>query len=514
MKNSSCFFLRHGVYLIFTMIDLASLGEYELFSHLYNKIISREIHTFSQLKEYAEQAAKTPKFSVVLMRAFQLIKQLNWGFFSNISRNTHPDLWRELVITDRDFPEAGDLKRSTSIPNLFVALLDIHGYTKFCQAARKNLSLLKALDQVIGNDVKTIAEQCHCISRRERGEEIVIVSASAVDAITAALSIIDYFSRVRKPRSPEVKLKRSKYAEALPVFKISGGVSGGNTSIPLIITENGDFSGFLLNTAARLQSRANELSSKNSRLMLTKQVRMKAEEEIKTRKDTIFQADDIFFFDTGLLEFKGVMLPTCELVFDSASAHKRLLADDLQELHTAIRSAQWEEKVFSSVIKLFLSAAEVMEHFSIMVNFSGVQEQVTTSSFQRLCCQAYDAYVKDENYPRAVKTLRQCILVLEQLPDTDRSILDYAWDVLDRYSLIMHEYEASFEQETDKHLSGVFDEHQMKTYVAARHGAAIYEKMREVAQKHSTFDKKKKMWHSLIAQRRENMTLTIYSGKK
>jgi hypothetical protein len=242
--------------------------EYELFSFFYDRIINREMVTFSVLREFAAPVVKSQRTHPVIMRAFELIKRLNWGFFSQISPVTHKKLWRELVIPDKTFPEAGDLKRTISISNLYISMLDIHGYTKFCMDSKKNLSLQHTLDKAIDYEIRNISTQCGSVSQRERGDEIVVISASATDALMATLCIMDYFGKNDVVKDPNISTKRVGDSTILPIFKLSAGITGGNTSIPLIITEKGNLAGFLINSGARLQTRANELSPKENRVMV------------------------------------------------------------------------------------------------------------------------------------------------------------------------------------------------------------------------------------------------------
>jgi hypothetical protein len=96
----------------------SGITEHEFFSFLYDKVISREITAFSKIKELVQPVLKEKSTHPAIMRAFQLLKRLNWGFFSNMCPDTHKKLWKELVIEDKDFPEAGDLKKTLQISNL------------------------------------------------------------------------------------------------------------------------------------------------------------------------------------------------------------------------------------------------------------------------------------------------------------------------------------------------------------------------------------------------------------
>ncbi|MDR2020116.1 MAG: hypothetical protein LBQ14_05045 [Treponema sp.] len=492
-----------------------TVTEYELFSFLYDRIIGREITAFSQLREYAAPVIRDKRSHPVIVRIFELIKRLNWGFFSGISPATHKKLWRELVIPDKMFPEAGDLKRTISISNLYIGMLDIHGYTKFCQDSRKNLSMLHTLDRTINNEIQTICTQCGAVCQRERGDEIVLVAAAASDAITATLGILDYFGKTDVIGDPAISTKRTGDATILPVFKLSAGITGGNTSIPLIITEQGNLSGFLLNTGARLQTRANELSSRESRIMITKQVFMNFQKENAAEKCTLARKNALYFFDTGMIEFKGVQLPTCEVVFKAEERYKEKFSEELIRLFGSIRDSLWEQRIFMDLMDLLSKAAHEMPTFSVTPPqpINGMRT-ITNDSLLQLCRLALKAYMQDEDYSFAVGMLHEFINIIEMIPAFDRLILDYVKGVTDKYDLLLKSYQESIDKEIDEKASLIFSGNHLKTWYAAKNGAAIFEKLKVIGRKSNVITKKKNLWYSLIKQRQDEMVFTLYSGKK
>lgn len=501
------------------MKDLSEYNEtvtdYELFSFLYDRIISREITAFSQLREYAAPVIRDKRSHPVIVRIFELIKRLNWGFFSGISLGTHKKLWRELVIPDKLFPEAGDLKRTISISNLYIGMLDIHGYTKFCQDSRKNISMLHTLDRTINNEIQTICTQCGAVCQRERGDEIVLVAAAASDAITATLGILDYFGKTDVIGDPAISTKRSGDAMILPVFKLSAGITGGNTSIPLIITEQGNLSGFLLNTGARLQTRANELSSRESRIMITKQVFMNFQKENAAEKCTLARKNTLYFFDTGMIEFKGVQLPTCEVVFKAEERYKEKFSEELIRLFGSIRDSLWEQRIFMDLMDLLSKVAHEMPAFSVTPPqpVNGMRT-ITNDSLLQLCRLALKAYMQDEDYSFAVGMLHEFINIIEMISSFDRLILDYLKGITDKYDLLLKSYQESIDKEIDEKASLIFSGNHLKTWYAAKNGAAIFEKLKGIGRKSNVITKKKNLWYSLIKQRQDAMVFTLYSGKK
>ena len=493
----------------------SGISEFELFSFIYEKLITKEIDSFSKLKEYMAPVLKEKSAQSALLRAFALVKRLNWGFFADISPSTHLKLWKEMVIVDKDFPEAGDLKKTLQISNLYVAMLDIHGYTKFCMESRKNLSMMHTLDWAIENEIRRISIKCGAISQRERGDEMVVVAASATDALMVTLCIIDYFGKSKIVNDPEISTKRTGNAEALPVFKITAGITGGNTQSPLIITGRGNLAGFLLNSGARLQSRANELSPMESRVMISKQVMMNYEKENTYNSCVLAKKDAIYFFDTGHIEFKGVMIPTCEVVFDKKERYKEKFSAEMTKLFTSIRDNLWEQRIYQDLMELLIKVIYSMPEFSITPSkpIHGIQT-IVRESYIHLCRQAMKAYCVDEDYYLAVDLLSCFIEISEQIPSFDRLILDYLKGITNKYKLLLDYFELQIDKEIDENAAKIFHENYYKAWLAAKNGSQVYKKLLAAGRKSREITKRKTLWLGLISQNKEQMEFTLYSGKK
>ena len=493
----------------------SGITEHEFFSFLYDKIVTKEITSFSKLKEMIAPALRDKWTHPVVMRAFALLKRLNWGFFASICPNTHKKLWKEVVISDRDFPEAGDLKKTLQISDLYVAMCDIHGYTKFCMESRKNLSMMHTLDWAIENEIKRISTLCGAISQRERGDEMVVVAASATDALMVTLCIIDYFGKTDVVGDPNIPTKRTGNAEALPAFKITAGITGGNTQSPLIITERGNLAGFLLNSGARLQTRANELSPHESRIMVARQVMMNYEKENANNKCILAQKDSIYFFDTGLIEFKGVMIPTCEVVFDKNERYKEKFSEEMTKLFASIRDNLWEQKIFQDLTELLMRVVHFMPKFSVTPSqpVNGMQT-ITNESYMQICRLALKSYYMDEDYHKAVELLRSLVDISEQIPSFDRLIHDYLKGIAEKYQFLLDAFEAYIDKEVDEKAAQIFQGNHYKTWLAAKNASQVYHKLLTIGRKSRDITKKKNMWLSLLAQNKEQMEFTLYSGKK
>jgi len=490
-------------------------SEFELFSFLCDKVVGKEFTTFKGLKTYIEPIVRENRVHPVIMRCFEVLKRLNWGFFADMTFKNHRRLWKELVIPDQHFPEAGDLKDTLQISNLYIAMLDIHGYTKFCMDSRKNLSMMHTLDWAMNTEVRRISTCCQAVSQRERGDEMVVVAASATDALTVTLAIMDYFGKTNYVNDPEIMTKRQGNAEALPVFKCSAGITGGNTQSPLIITEKGNLAGFLLNSGARLQTRANELSSKESRIMVAKQVQMNFMKENQSSKNSLIKNNVVYFFDTGQIEFKGVMIPTCEVVFKDEERYKQQFSEELVALFGSIKDNLWEQRIYLDMMCLLSKMAAVMPKFSIIPTkpIHGMLS-VANDSFMQLCRLSIRAYSQDEDYDAAVQYLRDFIALADQIPNFDRLVLDYLKGVADKYELLLSKYETTIDKEIEEKAFQIYQGQYQKAYQASKNAIGIYEKLKVMGRKSPVITKKKALWFNLIKANQDQMKFTLYSGKK
>jgi len=491
-----------------------STSEYELFSFLCDKVVSKEITRFSQLKEFAEPILRSQRTHPVIMRIFEFIKKLNWGFFANITKETHLRLWKEIVIPDSKFPDAGDLKDTLQISNLYIAMLDIHGYTQFCMDSRKNLSMMHTLDWAMNTGARRIATACQALSQRERGDEMVIVAASASDALTVTLAIMDFFGKTNVVNDPKIPTKREGNVDALPLFKISAGITGGNTQSPLIITEQGNLSGFLLNSGARLQTRANELSGKESRIMIAKQVYMNYMKENERDKCTIYRNNAVYFLDTGQIEFKGVQIPSCEAVFKPEDRYKENFSEEIVELFNSTKENLWEQKIFQDLMNLLAKTVQVMPKFTVIPPkpINGMQT-ITNESFIQLCRVAWKAYAQDEDYSAAVDMLKNFISLTEQIPHFERLILDYLQGITDKYDMLLKSYLQTIDKEIDERAQYIFHGNYLKAWQAAKNAVTVYEKLKAMGRRSDEVPKKKSLWFNLIKQNAEQMEFVLHSGK-
>ena len=157
----------------------AASSAYEVFVHLSDKIVKGDLVTFNALRAYCAGLPESPRTEAILKKAFELQRRLYWGFFRDISPSTHPKVWSKVVVPDRKYHFAGDIKRMATIPDVYMSIIDIHGYTRFCQKHRHNMSMLDLLDRVIQQELPRIAARFGVVIRRARGDEILLLGGSA-----------------------------------------------------------------------------------------------------------------------------------------------------------------------------------------------------------------------------------------------------------------------------------------------------------------------------------------------
>jgi hypothetical protein len=492
---------------------LSTTPELKLFYHLSDRMMAGEFQTFSALIDYVGTLKLSFRPETVIERSFALFKDLRWGFLKELSRSEYGKLWKELILPHRDYPNVGDLKRNMSISNIYIAMLDIHGYTRFCQESKSNLSRLRKLDDFLHEGIRKIARGNSALANRERGDEIVVVASSATDCIKTTLEIINTFSKQGAVRDHAMASTRSDYSIVLPDFKVTAGIAGGNLTTPLIITESGLLSGFLLNTAARLQTLANELSPKDSKIITTHSVYSSYLKENKVVKSELFAKKVLQFFNAGTVSFKGTKVSCCEIIFNPKEQFRMNYNPALLALLEALRQQLWKGRVFTDVIELVLKACQTMPAFAVDMVKGGERQKITNDSIAGLAVQARQHYKKEE-YPAAVAALARITEEADSVPEFDRLIVRYLGEISQRFQLLAAEFEKRLEGEILTKLDIIFEPRYKPVYEKAREYIETYEKLKAFAMKSEALGKKKSTWYSLVEDKKDELKLQFYSGKR
>ena len=403
-------------------------------------IAAGEIRNIAELRIRTEAWPDGPFKHAAFQTGFELIKKLHWGYFESLDPERFPGLWTELVLPDQKWDFAGDLKRSIALPNLFIGLIDLHGYTKFCRENRKNLSRLTQLDAIIQHEVPKVVSRVGVLARRVRGDEILMIGASAADVIEAVLLAGEFFRHENvSPGNNE------KFPNIFPRFEIAAGVAGGQGFTDLVVTEDGDLSGDAVNTAARLQSRAGRISPDRTRIMVTGNVERKLASETARGQDRIRYRllSGVEFVDAGKVEFKGVTVAVCDAVFTNGPDVRRLeYRHALESLYESLDAGLWRGKVFEDAVRLaeFMGSVEG----DAMIAQSRLQSRLATVAFSQ------------ERYEDAVKEFGSLIELLASCRGVDPLALEYLRGVFGCYRRLAAAFEEALDSAMEASLSSLF----------------------------------------------------------
>ena len=152
---------------------------YEVLALLTDKVLSGELASFEALKECCSPLPESAVKNRLLKQTFRLQRELYWGFFKGIGPDTFPKVWSQVVLPDRKYPFAGDLKRYMSISDIYMGMVDIHGYTRYCHKNRGNMSMLDLLDRMMQIDIPKIAATMGVVTKRSSGDQILLLGAAA-----------------------------------------------------------------------------------------------------------------------------------------------------------------------------------------------------------------------------------------------------------------------------------------------------------------------------------------------
>jgi len=483
---------------------------YELSAHLYERITNGKITTFTELKEYCSPIPKGPQLQILLMNAFKLIRQLHWGFFKDIDYPSYPKVWKEIVIPDTDYKYAGNLKRNTTISSIYIAMLDIHGYTKFCKQNNRNLSMLQLLDNFMQGDISKITQENNVVSRRARGDEIILIGTSGIDMVNSVLSIIDYFSKRKIIKNDELSKTRPGVKIMLPDMHISVGIAGGKIYTPLVITEDGDISGDIINTAARLQARANKISPAHTRVIITKHVRYRY---LKERKEAGIKDDSgLRFFNSGTIDFKGTSIPLYYLLYNKNDFYILNFQNEMIDLYDSIKNNLWKNKVFPNLIKVLIKVLSNMPLFKISVVIGkNKPELIKNDQIIDLCKKAFTCYTVKRNYPQALKLMDNIMIYLREIPVFDSLVFQYTQEICSVYNNVLNEYDLEIENILETKIDKLLSLDERKTYIIVKKHYHLYEKLRTQVRNSNELGNRKALWYKIIEN--ENMGINIYSGK-
>ncbi len=445
----------------------------------------------------------------ILENLFSLIRLLNWGFLKHITPEGYPKLWNVMVHVNKDYPFAGDLKRSMALATIFIGMLDIHGYTNFCEENKNNLSKMHLLDDLMHTKIAQLAKHYDVLSRRERGDEIVLIGASASDILSATVAIMGSLSSDKMlTEAPSIDMS------GLPKFKVSAGLAGGNSNTPLIVTESGDLSGYLLNSAARMQVRANLLSPKENKIVLTKTMQYSFESENAKQECELHEKKIISFYDSGIIFFKGTDIAIVEAIIYDEEKYKISYFKEMGDLMKSVKGKLWKQQLFVHLLAVISKVSISMPQFQIDEKVNEYISSFNNKTIVELCNQAEQLYSYKEQYTDAIMQLDNIVRLIKKIDNFDKIIIEYSEGICQYYKDLLPEYEDLISQEIETNMKAIFTIDQIQLYLNTKKVSNSYQKLYNYAKSHKALKRRKSLWYSIIEKELPNLTLNIYSGKK
>ena len=485
---------------------------YELFTFLYWKIIDRELRNFSDLVSYTDKIPASTVKGFALRNCFMLIKKLYWGFFRDLSPTDYKRLWDRLTIPNRTTGFGADLKRNMTISNVYAAFVDIHGYTAFCQKAGRNTSLLRLLDESIERDIRELCKKEGVISNRMRGDEIILIAATALDIIRSSIGISEYFASRRRISLPGFTSGRTGRTVVLPELKVSIGISGGRKYTPLIITESGDLSGTVVNTAARLQSMANRLSRESTRILVSQYVHIRFLDEAKKAGDALVTEAALEFLKIGTIAMKGVRIPIVEVLADPEEKYRCRYQTSLKKLQESLRNGHWPYQIFLDLTELLSMMVRHMPSCPAVKNAAG-GTPVDNKTFVTMLASIANAFRTERDFEFAVQRLKSLTALLETRRNADAIIIKYAKAILEKYEVILGEYRRQLNEYTESRESRILSLQEVTALHQLKAQSDLLQELHLRINARVDSEKRSILWQQGVQTVKNELEVKLYFGK-
>mgnify|MGYP006268390795 FL=1 len=354
-----------------------------------------------------------------------------------------------------------------------------------------------------------IAADRGVLSTRSRGDEIVLLSARAVPLLTAVMDIAELFSKSRSLYGDEGSRVGTGGTPMLPAMAISAGVAGGQKYTPLVITEDGDVSGHLINSAARLQSRANKLAPARTKVLLTTQVMSATAREAEEDRPAL--PADVYFWPAGQIRFKGITLGVQELVFREEDAYKHRLRDSFERLLAALKNERWEDRVFVDAVVLVERAAANMPPFTV----PGFDEDTVMGNqdVMELGARTRASYESGKDYRQAVGMLAALIDICERIDGFDEHVLEYLREILSKYRLLLETFAERVDELVEDRIGSLLSPQMRDAYRKAEANNEVLRRLRTKVQRSPELGDRKSMWFRVVRRHREEVRWRMYSEK-
>lgn len=483
----------------------------DVFLACFDQIMARKIVSVGELLEYLEDLGWDPRLDRVIRRCYRLIRELHWGIFKDLDPEHHGQLWRAVTITNRAIPSVADLKRNVLVSDLYCAIMDIHAYTDFCHRNRHNSSMLRALDDLIQRDMKRIADKHGCISARSAGDVVIVIGSAPGDLIRACLGMIDLFSRKRLLQAASLTEDRKGTSVIMQDFSVSAGIAGGLKYSSLIITQDGDVSGSVVNTAARLQAFAGTISPNLSKIMVASHVYAGYMREPPAARQEL-QA--LRFFNCGRIQFKGVGVAVHELLYTEPEMKKARYQEAYDRLLALLAKRRWSDELVPSVTRLVLQVLQSAPIHRLEIEFDGSRQTFTNDAIVAFCKDTMTLYESHRDHRTVSARLRLIASILDASSGFDTLVRAHFYQIVTVYDQMTREFEALQNEKLLENQEGLFSRKERSVIDRAARLERVRKSLIERGRKHNNIYSPAILWNKVVSDFDGKWEFEIYSGKR
>ncbi len=477
----------------------------------YDRIIAGEITSVAELLDELEELGWDPRLERIVRRGYRLIRELHWGIFRHLDAKLHPELWHALTVSNPTMRDVADLKRNVVVPNVYCSILDVHDYTAFCQKNRYNVSMIRMLDDLMQKDLRKVADEHRCLATRSAGDTIIVIGSSPIDMIRACLGIIATFSRRRVVQAAMEFESRKGKSVAMQDFRVSAGIAGGQHYNSLIVTQDGDVSGSVVNTAARLQAFAGAVAPDRSKVMMTSHVHVGYEKEVAYSDEA---SDGLVFFDCGRVSFKGVGVGVFELLFAEREIKKVRYQQEYTNVAETAERGQWSDRLIPDLTRLVAKVLRTNPISRVEVIEEGMRRRVSSAHVVELCEEAIGLYESAQDHREVSARLQEIGLILERANGFDPLVLVHFRQIVAAYDELVREFERVQYERVIENQTGLFSAKERSLIDHAQRLERIRDTLLERGKKDNNIYSSAMLWNKIVHDFDDGLEFGVYSGKR
>lgn len=477
----------------------------------YDRIIAGEIVSVAELLDELDELGWDPRLERIVRRSYRLIRELHWGIFRHLDAKLHPELWHALTVGTPTMRDVADLKRNVVVPNVYCAILDVHDYTAFCQKNRRNVSMIRMLDDLMQKDLRQVADEHHCLATRSAGDTIIVIGSSPIDTVRACLGIIASFSRRRVVQAAMTFESRTGKSVAMQDFRVSAGIAGGQHYNSLIVTQDGDISGSVVNTAARLQAFAGAIAPDRSKVMVTSHVHAGYQKEASYSDGT---TDGLVFFDCGRVSFKGVGVGVFELLFAEREMKKVRYQREYTDVAEAAARGQWSDRLIPDLTRLVAKVLQTNPISRVELIEEGMRRRVSNAHVIALCEEAIGHYESAHDHREVSARLQEIGGILERATGFDPLVLVQFRQIVGAYDQLVREFERVQYEKVIANQTGLFSATERSLIDHAERLERIRDTLLERGKRDNNIYSPAMLWNKIVHDFDEGLEFGVYSGKR